>query len=144
MLQTFNLNNYRDILVSAKRVGYQFIDFTSINLASQKLAFDSSQCLLRHDVDADLAAALIMAQIENKLGIASTYFIMLRSPLYNLMGSQNHLLVEKILGLGHAIGLHYGQEFDIQRGYTAAETSLAIEQEAPWLDKQLPLAKVSR
>ncbi len=136
MALIFNLFTYRDILTGAKRAGYRFIDFSSIDVAGMSILRGLDLCLLRHDVDADLAAALTMAQVERELGISSTYFLMLRSPLYNLMGRHNHLTVEKILELGHAIGLHYDQGFDLQRGLTPAQTAFALEQEAQWLESQ--------
>lgn len=133
MAQIFSLSTYRDMLVGAKRAGYSFIDFAAIDGCSAPM-MSGRQCLLRHDVDADLSAAFVMARVERELGISSTYFLMLRSPLYNLLGRHNHAVVEKILGLDHAIGLHYDQGFDLQRGLTPAQTAVGVEQEARWLE----------
>jgi len=52
--------------------------------------------LLRHDVDVDVGAALEMAKVEKSLGVSSTYFLMLRPPVYNLMSRHNHQAVKKI------------------------------------------------
>jgi hypothetical protein len=136
MALIFNLFTYRQILIGAKRAGYRFIDFSSLDDAGMPTLRGLNLCLLRHDVDAELTAALTMAEVESELGISSTYFLMLRSPIYNLMSRHNHITVEKILKLGHAIGLHYDQGFDLQRGLTPAQTAIAIDREAQWLESQ--------
>jgi len=51
----------------------------------------------------------------------STYFFMLRSPLYNAFGRANQELVESVLGLGHRLGLHYDPGFDPRKGRTHTE-----------------------
>ena len=113
-----------------KNAGDEFIDFS-------KARKKSHHCIiLRHDIDADLSAALKMAKLEGKLSIKSTYFLMLRSPLYNLMARENHNAVCEILDNGHFIGLHYDQGFDVQRGWTLKETQKAIEDEISWLELQ--------
>jgi len=132
----FNLSMYREILVNGMQAGYRFTDFSEIRSENPSHDANANQCLLRHDVDVDISAALIMAQVEHDLGVTATYFFMLRSPVYNLMGRKNHLMVEKILALGHAIGLHYDQGFDAKRNWTAERTANAVEDEAKWLETQ--------
>lgn len=111
--------------------GYQFIEFQEAE------KFNGKAVLLRHDVDADLSAALEMAKIEHTYGIKATYFLMLRSPLYNLLGRENFSIACEILKLGHAIGLHYDQGFDLQRGWSHQETQVGVENEVRWLASQL-------
>jgi hypothetical protein len=132
----FNLSTYREILANGKQAGYRFMDFSEISRENPSHGGNSNLCLLRHDVDADICAALIMAQLEHDLGVAATYFLMLRSPVYNLMGRKNHMMVEEILALGHAIGLHYDQGFDAKRGWSASRTASAVGDEAKWLETQ--------
>lgn len=79
-------------------------------------------CLLRHDVDADLGAAVELARIEERAGVQATYFCMLRSPLYNVFARGNVELVREIVSLGHAIGLHYDVGFEPPPGRTHDET----------------------
>lgn len=57
--------------------------------------------ILRHDVDRDPETALLIAKIENKYNIKSTYYFRFieRTFKYDLMKS--------ILDLGHEIGYHY-------------------------------------
>ena len=97
----FTRAGYAEMLSIGLNSGYRFLGFSDPGRLTEQPV-----CLLRHDVDADPAAALELARIEAELGIASTYFFMLRSPLYNLLGRANTDLVREILGLGHHLGLH--------------------------------------
>lgn len=78
-------------------------------------------CLLRHDVDADPEAAVELARLEAHAGVRATYFMMLRSPLYNLLGRANSWLVREILSLGHALGLHFDVVFEDGSSRTLTE-----------------------
>lgn len=86
--------------------GYEFLAFDDLSRFE-----DKKVCLLRHDIDVDLGAALEIAKIEATLGVRSTYFVMLRSPVYNLLGRANTRLLQEILSLGHWLGLHYDEAF---------------------------------
>lgn len=123
------------MLARALETGYRFIQYRDL-AGPRRVIGDRPECLLRHDVDADLSAAVAMAAAEQELGVSSTYFLMLRSPLYNLMGRQNHVHAETLLTLGHEIGLHYDQGFDAKRAWTPEQTTEAIDQEAEWMEIQ--------
>lgn len=152
-MSQFNLKSYRDIIVNAKEVGYDFISFDNIighrnsksesickiknsqeNDGISNLKKGKGRCLLRHDIDADLAAASKMAHLEAELGISATYFLMWRSPFYNLMSRSSQLYAEKILSLGHHIGLHYDQGFDAQRNMSSNGTAHQIQMQIQWLE----------
>ena len=62
--------------------------------------------ILRHDIDVSIEAALEMAQVEARLGVSSSYFVLLRSPLYNPLDPDNLDALCRLRALGHAIGLH--------------------------------------
>lgn len=132
---SFSLQSYRNMLTRALDARYRFVLFRDV-ADGRAGAGPGPECLLRHDVDADLAAAVVMAGVERELGITSTYFLMLRSPLYNLMGRHNHLHAERLLALGHEIGLHYDQGFDAKRAWSADRTAEAVDREAGWLEAQ--------
>ena len=84
--------------------GYLFRTFSEIIRESS----DSEKvCILRHDVDVSVHLAFEMARIEHELGIRSTYFLMLRSPTYNLFTRTNTRAIKHIQTLGHEIGLHF-------------------------------------
>ncbi|MBO9536961.1 hypothetical protein [Herbaspirillum sp.] len=107
MRSPYSLTSYHNLMQGLLNAGYSFIGYDQVTAHSPL----SPQCLLRHDIDADLSAALQIAQLEAELGIKSTYFLMTRSPVYNLLSRHNHRIVEQIIGLGHAIGLHYDRGF---------------------------------
>lgn len=85
---------------------------------------------LRHDVDAELEAAVAMAELESDLGIQSTYFLMLQSPLYNLFNIEFALFARRLADLGHWIGLYYDENFDTRVGLTEGETIASIFSQA--------------
>lgn len=62
--------------------------------------------ILRHDIEFDLERALELAQIENKAGIKSTYFIQVCSDAYNPASIHNQKIIQTIQSLDHNIGLH--------------------------------------
>lgn len=105
----FTPDGWRTTLETALENGYAFIPFEEEAVGG--FAEGDRCCLLRHDIDADVGAALQMAQAEAELGIRATYFFTLRSPLYNLLGRANHLMAEEILELGHWLGLHFDGAF---------------------------------
>jgi len=85
-------------------VGFRFIRFSELEAGR---GTPERLLLLRHDVDASMEFALSMARIEHRMGIRSTYFVMLRSPLYNLMGRHGSWCLRELVQLGHEIGLHF-------------------------------------
>jgi hypothetical protein len=103
---SFSATGYRLMIETGLRSAYKFLSFDDPARDTADLV-----CLLRHDVDADLGAAAQMAEIEAEIGIRSTYFFMVRSPLYNLFSRSNQQLALSIVKRGHVIGLHFDQGF---------------------------------
>lgn len=97
------------MLDAGLKSGYRFLSFPEGEKAAASAA--DRICLLRHDIDADLEVAAEMAALEAELGIRATYFLMWRSPVYNLLSRHNHRLVQQIISCGHWIGLHYDAAF---------------------------------
>jgi len=95
-----NIDNYRCILEQCQTHGYHFSSFNNFHSHDKTI-------ILRHDVDIDLDYALAMAQIEFESSAFSTYFIMLRNPLYNTLSLQAGRTINRLLRLGHHIGLHF-------------------------------------
>lgn len=106
MPPSFTHARYRALLHCGLTSGYRFVDF--VDLRAQHLAAEKL-CALRHDCDNDLVAAARLAEIEAEEGVCSTYFVMLRSALYNLLAPTNRALVRQIVGFGHRLGLHFDQ-----------------------------------
>ena len=107
----FSLHSYKKILQIALEQGYIFQPFDILEDHDRTIK-SQLVCLLRHDIDVSVNAALAMAKLEYELGIQSTYFIMLRSPVYNLFSRENSEYLKKIIGFGHHIGLHYDDAYD--------------------------------
>src|SRR5687768_7300106 len=102
----FTYNGYREILRNALKSDFKFVLFSERNNYPNE-----KTCLLRHDIDCDLGAAFEISCIEKELGIVSTFFIMLRSPLYNPFSRENNELIKKITDNGSCISLHYDEGY---------------------------------
>lgn len=95
---TFTYEWYKNLLTRIKR-GFEFAFFDS--------SIRDETVFLRHDVDFSPEKAHKIAVIESELGVYSTYFFLLNSPVYNLLTEQNGKILSKIDDLGHRIGLHF-------------------------------------
>lgn len=89
---------YRGLLREARK-NYTFIGYRAQHAPRT--------VLWRHDVDVSMHRALRLAEIENQEGAVATYFLYPRSMFYNLLSTEVHGLVRKILELGHDIALHF-------------------------------------
>lgn len=96
-----NRENYRLLLKHLKE-NWDFLTFHSYK--------DNGGCLLRHDVDVSPWIALWMAEMENSLGVRSTYFFLLDSKFYNPKWCRIKEISRTMIRLGHDVGLHV--EFD--------------------------------
>ncbi|MDF2592200.1 MAG: hypothetical protein K0S75_1666 [Clostridia bacterium] len=100
----FTYSHYEKILELVKKAEYKV---TFFNEAYQH----EKEFILRHDIDMDLEKAYRMALLENKHNIKTTYFILIRSPFYNIFDKFNSDLIKGILDLDHQIGLHFDEAF---------------------------------
>jgi len=55
----------------------------------------------------ELEAAVSMSRLEQSLGVKSTYFFMVRCPLYNVFSGIGSEQVSQILSSEHYLGLHF-------------------------------------
>jgi len=71
---------------------------------------------LRHDVDWSPRKAVTIAELENELGVSSTFFFLVSSPFYNVMNREGREATKRIQDLGHEIGLHFSthQYWDVE------------------------------
>jgi peptidoglycan/xylan/chitin deacetylase (PgdA/CDA1 family) len=106
MTGTFTHQEYRSVLRAGHAAGYRFASFSEVESSREG---GQRLCFLRHDCDSALPAAVRMAAIEAEEGVASTYFVMLRSALYNVLAPTNARLVREILAKGHFLGLHFDE-----------------------------------
>jgi hypothetical protein len=102
----FTFKHYRRILEAGLESGYRFIGFDELAGLRDRERY---LCLLRHDCEGDLAAALRLGEMEKTLDVKSTYFLQLRSPLYNVLSEPQARFVKELIELGHRLGLHFDE-----------------------------------
>lgn len=100
----FSRKGYINLINTFIENNYQFIPFSDVKTIDVR---NKRYCLMRHDVDVSMEHAYDMAKIEAKLGVYSTYFVMFRSPIYNLMSRHSSNILKEIVSLGHEVGLHF-------------------------------------
>ena len=124
-IEDFTTERYRELLRLAL-VNYQFVSYENI-------PFGERFILWRHDCDFSLNRSLRLAEIERQEDVSSTYFINLHSEFYNFLEKEQAGLVEQILGLGHALGLHF--DVDFHETSSEAELDEQIAYEASILER---------
>jgi hypothetical protein len=126
-LRDFTYDAYIDFMSLLKKK-YRIIPFCEVTDTNAPFL------ILRHDVDASLEAALRMAEIEKKLKIRSTYFVLFSHKLYNLLEKEGLRSLKKISRLGHEVGLHYDVETYESYGQAPMES---LKNEAQMLERLL-------
>lgn len=99
----FSLDGYSKLLTMFKDAGYSFCEFEEIDF---RLAKGYPFAVLRHDIDLSLRLAVEIARIEYEQEIHATYFVLLRSPFYNIFSRSNMANLEQIHQYGHQIATH--------------------------------------
>jgi hypothetical protein len=99
----FTYSEYENMLICLKE-DYEFISFSKAKYSRNKM---EKKVLMRHDIDQSLEKTQQIAEIEASLGISSTYFILFRSPFYNLFSSDGEKLIRNLIDKNHFIGLHF-------------------------------------
>ena len=94
----FSLGHYRDLLRAVSDGGYRWSGFDRTP--------EQGEVILRHDVDLSLDAALAVAEVEAEEGAWSTWFMMTRSPFYNLASTEGERALTRLRELGHRVGHH--------------------------------------
>ena len=99
----FTIDHYTELLLLAKK---------NFKIASyDDKEFSENSLLWRHDVDFSLIHSLVLAKIENKYGIKSTYFINPHSDFYNIAEKSQTDIIKELVSLGHSLGLHLDCRF---------------------------------
>jgi len=114
----FNLEEYRKIIRALKSKAYRFLKYQD----AVDNPTGSSYVLLRHDIDFDLIDASTIAKVDEEENVVSTFFFLIRSPLYNLFSFEAINLLSEIKKMGHEIGLHIDQSF-----YQNLEDGIRVE-----------------
>ncbi len=103
-MDNFTLLQYSQYLAKLKK-SYAFINY------DEAITTEPPHVIWRHDIDGSVHQAYELAKIENRLGIKSTYFVMLHSWFYDIREKEVNSLLKNIKDLGHAIGLHFDFEY---------------------------------
>lgn len=101
----FTIKTYKNLLNTLQSCGYlfrTFEEFVEFNDAKKII-------VLRHDVDRLPENALMLAKIENTLGIRATYFFRIVPQAWNLD------IIKEIVKLGHEVSYHY-EDLTISKG----------------------------
>src|SRR5688572_18259909 len=124
MTAAFSLEGYGQLLDHLATHAYEMIRFEDLRLQSGATA----RCLLRHDIDVSTDFAVRMAEFEAARQVRSTYFVMLRSPLYNALSRACTDDLRRIVSLGHEVGLHFDAAYDPMQApvETRIERELAV------------------
>lgn len=85
----FTYSSYENLLRLFRKNGYYFSSYHSYNAYEKPV-------ILRHDIDFDIGKAVILAELENSLGVCSTYFVLLTSSFYNVLASDSVRLIKRI------------------------------------------------
>lgn len=100
MKDEFTLAGYRAILETFLQRGYEVQGFDEADPNKRHL-------IVRHDVDMSTQLAVPMAELEHRMRIVATYFVMVRTELYNPFSSDGQRDLRRLVELGHRIGLHF-------------------------------------
>lgn len=98
----FTYKAYVNLIKLIKDSGYTITDY-------ENYKYSDMAVILRHDVDLSVDKALELAKIEHKLGIQSTYFVLVTSPFYNVFSRDVNEKLRSILSYKHNIGLHFDE-----------------------------------
>ncbi len=106
----FTLPGYRALLEAFLGRGYEVTDYHRADPGERHL-------ILRHDLDVTIDAALPLAAIEQELGACATYFVLVRTEMYNPFSAQGLGGLKRLMDMGHEVGLHldaslYGNKAD--------------------------------
>jgi len=107
----FSYNEYRNIIKLIQQF-LPIIDFADVNANTDKF------CVIRHDIEFSIDRAAKLAEVENELGISTTYTVQLRNNTYNALSEKNIELVHYIKSLGHCIALHQNPPYMSERRLT--------------------------
>jgi len=95
----FTLEGYRSTLTEILGRGYEVRSFHDVVAHHRHL-------VLRHDVDQSIAIARELADFEAEQGWKSTWFILVRTQMYNPFSRVNTSHLRAMSEAGHELGLH--------------------------------------
>lgn len=125
----FSLQKYEETLIKALESNYKFIQIRQVNDG-----INDDTIILRHDIEYSVERAYRMAKLEHKIGVCSSYFVLVHSIFYNPFTPENTRMLVEMSEMGHEIGLHYETYFFEDRGLDPAE---GVLEDALYLEKMM-------
>jgi len=126
----FTLKVYYKLLSSIINAGYSILTFKDY----LSLTNPSRFVILRHDIDKSPQLAVKMAELENSLGVESSYYFRI------VRKSNNPNVIKRIAELGHEIGYHY-EDFTLAKGNYKKAISL-FEKNLKYFRKFYPVKTI--
>ena len=107
----FRYSYYRELLNAIKMYFEPHLFSDAPKLIGKRTS--KTYIFLRHDIDFDLNRALIIAKMEYKQGIISSFMVMTNCPFYSLNDKSSKSTLLKIKKMGHEVGLHFNLDRQI-------------------------------
>ena len=98
----FSYTSYEGLIKTLQEAGYIFTDYQCYEKYSRCV-------ILRHDIGNSIEKALRLAELEARLGVKSTYFVLMTTDFYNPSSKKSLEGLRKIQEYGHEIGLHFDE-----------------------------------
>lgn len=141
MRTDFTYTEYRSFMKRLKEQSYRFAGYQDL------FSPEEPACMIRHDIDFDLDSAVPIARIEEAEGVVSTFCVMLRGRSYNPLSKPSLEVIEKILSMGHMLGLHldcslYGNDCLLEKIKT--ECAKEVEILEKWFGVSLSLVSIHK
>lgn len=102
LVMKFTYESYEMMLKKLLDRGYVFKNYSN-------WMEDEKTVILRHDVDYSLEKAAQMSEIEKKMHVEGTYFILLSTNFYNVHSKESKMYIGNIIKNGGNIGLHFDE-----------------------------------
>ena len=98
----FTYDSYRKLIGLLRQGGYSFADYHTY-------AETEHPVILRHDIDISIEKSVTLAELEQELGVKSTWFVLVTSDFYNAASRHSRECLLRIKHMGHEIGLHFDE-----------------------------------
>ena len=99
----FSYTFYSNMIRALKENNYTFVNY-------ENYKNENKSVILRHDIDNSISAARELAQIEEREGVNSTFFVLLKTDFYNVASAASLHGIRDIQKMGHEIGLHFDEK----------------------------------
>lgn len=124
---TFSIDSYRKLIGAALEAGYRPAAFDPRGLRDHEFA-------LRHDVDYSVEMAVELGRVNAELGVAGTFFILLRGHSYNPLSKTSLQRLHELVSLGQRLGLHAsaGSEAELARDFEYLADEVPLHPVVSW------------